>query len=151
MYIADNDIKSNLYGMKTNYFKAWFATQFRRLTPESSLWERMDFIMDDIMRIGQIIAESQDESRKLLMTKGYDVEFDEHLCFAINTIATDSDMLKLLDPKYDILIMFGYVGSSWSHTLYSNKCDVGSIALSHGGGGHAGAAGFLTKDFILGK
>jgi nanoRNase/pAp phosphatase (c-di-AMP/oligoRNAs hydrolase) len=31
-------------------------------------------------------------------------------------------------------------------SLYSEKVDVSIIAKNHGGGGHAGAAGFICRD-----
>ncbi len=53
--------------------------------------------------------------------------------------------------KYDIMISFCYTGKDWRVSLYTEKpeIDVSEICKKYGGGGHKGAAGFITHDISL--
>ena len=50
--------------------------------------------------------------------------------------------------NYDICLSFAYLGDSWTVGLYSDDkgIDVGKIAVKYGGGGHKGAAGFVSNN-----
>lgn len=49
----------------------------------------------------------------------------------------------------DILIGFCTDGKQWRYSLRSDKVDASLIAMQFGGGGHRGAAGFASADFVL--
>ena len=52
--------------------------------------------------------------------------------------------------EYDFCACFAYDGEKWHWSLYNDgDTDVSVIAKSFGGGGHAGAAGFITDDLSL--
>lgn len=50
--------------------------------------------------------------------------------------------------KYDIMIAASYTRDKWTVSLYTEKLeiDVSVICKKYGGGGHKGAAGFVTND-----
>ena len=50
---------------------------------------------------------------------------------------------------YDICISFEFDGEKFLVSLYSEKIDVACIAEKYGGGGHKGAAGFVTKELPI--
>lgn len=88
------------------------------------------------------------------LKNGFEIIFEGYNCFACNTIASTSEFFgqDKLD-KYDILIPFCYLGKDkkWKHSLYSNKetIDCSFIAKKYGGGGHRGAAGFISTEQII--
>jgi nanoRNase/pAp phosphatase (c-di-AMP/oligoRNAs hydrolase) len=49
------------------------------------------------------------------------------------------------DLGYEIAIIFFYTGKHWNFSLRSDRVDVSVLAGQHGGGGHAGAAGFRKE------
>jgi len=54
---------------------------------------------------------------------------------------------------YDVFLSYFFDGKKWSYSLYNDdgKTDVSIIAKQFGGGGHAGAAGFISDniDFLF--
>jgi len=81
--------------------------------------------------------------------KAFPVSIDNH-----NGLATVGGRLN---PKnfnidfhkdgYEFFGSFNFDGENWTVSLYSENIDVSEICKNHGGGGHAGAAGFVTKTF----
>lgn len=71
-------------------------------------------------------------------------------CFAVNMGMISSDDFASIDvDNYDILVGFCTDGKQWRYSLRSDKVDVSFVAMQFGGGGHRGAAGFASADFIL--
>ncbi len=81
---------------------------------------------------------------------GFEVWMDGYKCFALNRKGNSLMFGDLVD-KYDIVIPFYYDGYLWRYSLFttSNNVDCEEIAKKHGGGGHAKAAGFQTRDLIF--
>lgn len=77
----------------------------------------------------------------------FEVEFEGYKCLACGIYMFASKLFGEEMKKYDICISFEYDGKGWTVGLYSEKIDVGKIAKDYGGGGHKGAAGYVTKDF----
>jgi uncharacterized protein len=58
-----------------------------------------------------------------------------------------SQTFESLGNRYEIYCAFNFDGKIWNHSLYSTT--VSEICKRFGGGGHKGAAGFQTQQFIL--
>ncbi len=121
--------------------------------PESNFW--IDLVNNEASTINKIIVEGKiciayrdGWSKDFLKSYGFEVEFEGYKCFAVNLGKCNSDYFKSIGgtDKYDILLPFIYDGKNWSVSLYSgqNGVDVSEIAKKYGGGGHAGAAGFIS-------
>jgi len=83
---------------------------------------------------------------------GHEVVFEGYKACALNLATLGSAVFGSLINKYDLLITYVFDGRKWTYHLYSEgKIDVSEIAKAHGGGGHAGAAGFVTEDFLFGR
>lgn len=52
---------------------------------------------------------------------------------------------------YDGVACFWYRDHKWNWSLYSHTIDVSEIAKQYGGGGHKGAAGFISDEFRIWK
>jgi nanoRNase/pAp phosphatase (c-di-AMP/oligoRNAs hydrolase) len=57
------------------------------------------------------------------------------------------DWFWLLRDKADVFARVAFDGRNYSVSLYSEKVDVEEIARQFGGGGHSGAAGFVSPTF----
>ncbi len=121
---------------------------------EQTLWLLLfsDYFVNDIIDRGKIIMKYEKIQNKnlvnnisfvLISIAGYNA-----IC--VNKLFTNSKVFdSIYDPKkHDIMITFGYTGSSWTTSLYSEKdhIDVSEIAKKFGGGGHANASGFQSEN-----
>lgn len=63
-----------------------------------------------------------------------------------------SNDFNSVEGEYDLYIGFSFNGESWTYSIRSNKdsVDCSEIASNYGGGGHKGAAGFRSKELLLG-
>jgi oligoribonuclease NrnB/cAMP/cGMP phosphodiesterase (DHH superfamily) len=68
-------------------------------------------------------------------------------CYACNIYGFGSKGFGELMDLFDVCISYVHDAKTgkWNVSLYSAKKDVGLIAKQHGGGGHAGAAGFTCE------
>lgn len=78
------------------------------------------------------------------------IEFEDRIykAMSINFNRGGSQVLSdAVCDEVEILHIFHFNGKNWKNSIYSNKDDVdcSKIAESFGGGGHRGAAGFVTE------
>lgn len=81
----------------------------------------------------------------------YEFEFEGYKCVAANVGMVNSQFFDFIyDPQdYDVMITYYNKGGKYWHvSLYTTKkeINVGEICKKYGGGGHSGAAGFITKE-----
>ena len=82
----------------------------------------------------------------------YEIEFEGYRCCVLQLQTCGSQWFKSQNNKgYDIYIACAYNGKEWITSLYSTTVDVGAIAMKYGGGGHKGAAGFHSPQFLFNK
>lgn len=166
-FIADYDVWAFEYDEKTREFQKGF--ELYPHDPEEKVWNELLYeegistsdeqgilrlpILERIIGNGKTII----EYRKNMMAeycknKGFEAEFEGYKCFVINMamISSDDFVIDNIDD-YDILIGFSYDGENWNYSLRSTKVDCAMLAMKYGGGGHKGAAGFSSPDFVLRK
>ena len=53
--------------------------------------------------------------------------------------------------EYDAVIPFFYINGKWKYSIFSNKdnIDCSQVAKTYDGGGHKGAAGWITDKLIF--
>jgi len=78
---------------------------------------------------------------------GFESEIDGIKCWFTNIYKFGSFGFADRMKKYPICAAGVYNGERWTISLYSTTVDVSVVCKNHGGGGHTGAAGFVTKDF----
>lgn len=131
----------------------------------SNIWSKMDnedlnedylclnpFLLQTIKN-GVIANKFRDGwSKSYCESFGYELEFEGYRCFVLPLQLCGSQYFKSQDNKgYDIYIASAYNGNEWITSLYSTTVDVGKIAMKYGGGGHKGAAGFHSSEFLFMK
>lgn len=80
-------------------------------------------------------------------------QFAEYEGVAINRARFNPKTFDIDYSEYDFCAAFYFDGKNWQWSLYSDTIDVSGIAKEMGGGGHKGAAGFVSDslDFIKEK
>jgi len=121
------------------------------LNPASPTWKKLlDGISAD--QWNEMIEQGQ-RSRRLLKNrfkkaaeKGFEIDLKGHKAFAVNWTSDASEIGEYIYQElgYPVALIFAYTGTYWSFSLRSNTVDVSEVAISFGGGGHPGAAGFRT-------
>jgi oligoribonuclease NrnB/cAMP/cGMP phosphodiesterase (DHH superfamily) len=84
----------------------------------------------------------------------FEVEFEGYRCLACNLSGMGSFAFGSRLDELDFVISFCFDGNEWKYGLYqgNNKTvNLGQLASKYGGGGHKGAAGFKTKEFLFNK
>jgi len=125
------------------------------ISVDSFLWKNLLFSTDDyvqkIVDRGRIIKQYQVQRNfQYLKTFFYEKKYKEYKLLVCNEGLTNSkfftDHPESNAKNYDIWVAWIYNGSKYRISLYSTKVDVSKIAVSFGGGGHKGAAGFLMHE-----
>jgi len=153
-YIEDRDIWKFRYGEATRYFHAFLSSMPMTINAWDTLTHRP---LKNMLASGRDIYDYintliDKEARQARM-----IEFCGEPAVVLNfTRANNSEMghyLLTTHPKASFSITYYQVNdSSWRYDLRSGvkkQFDVGALAKTFGGGGHAKAAGFTTS-FLLG-
>ena len=149
--LADYDVWTFAYGDDTRHFQAGMRSLDMR--PQNHLlWNLLlnDNIecLSDIKNTGKILTEYNKTTwEKMLRAIGYRTTLDGLKCVACNVQGSSAAFESLNDTSVDAVIVYGHSGDSFKVTIYSHKegVDVSQVASAHGGGGHAGAAGFFCN------
>lgn len=153
-YVADFDVWKFEYGEETKAFEMGLQLFDQDPTAANNIWNELYNRYDyewEIIKKGRTILQYQDNwAKKYCEHVGYEYEFEGHKCFVMNLAMISSDYFKSIDSnEYDMFIGFSYNGKTWNYSLRSEKIDCSQIAMKYGGGGHRGAAGFSTDQFLL--
>lgn len=107
---------------------------------------------------GTIYLDIQDSlNRSLCDNSGFEFEIvfngNKYSVFALNTYP-GSRTFKSIADNYDIIMPFNYNGKTFAYSMYNDQhsdLDLSVIAEKLGGGGHAHACGFTSKELLISK
>ncbi len=153
-FIDDYDCWKKIY-LSTNDFH--YGLQIS--SPKDLIISKLlnsDSGIEDIASIGEQIQEYLKFENREYHINMYGFEYtlpEEHgglKCFCINRKG-NSIMFGDKINKYDAVIPFFYINGKWKYSIFSNKdnIDCSQIAKTYGGGGHKGAAGWITDKLIF--
>ena len=136
-----------------------FQYGVRRLRPQpgDEVWEFLmlgasrESYVQDLVRDGRVILDYEaQESARLVRECGFAARVWGLRLICLNRLRANSRAFESVwDPKkFDAMLAFGWSGTKWMFSLYTEKpgVDVSEVAKANGGGGHTGAAGFQTPD-----
>jgi len=143
----------------TKQFK--FAIEARDYSVLSPLWNALvrDEINDNREFLNQMVAEGEiirkyvkREYKEYLEKYAYESKIQDIKCLVINRRVNSMIFGDDLD-EYPIYVTWAYDGDKYRYSIYSEKEDIdcSEIAETFGGGGHKGAAGFVSEFQILDK
>jgi len=128
--------------------------------PDSEIWEYYLLPnpggVKELIILGKIILDYQTKQDQMYAQgMAFETMFEGHRAIAINKAFCNSKIFDMAyEPeKHDIMIAFSVKDGQWKYSLYSAKdeIDVSILAVKHGGGGHKGAAGFMSNRYELGE
>lgn len=141
------------YGGATNDFR--FGLETKDHSPEKLLWVAL-LAENDMDRVEQIrqrgdaaISYRDTIMSELRKNYGFKSELAGIKCFCMNFYGIGSRAFGNKIKEYDLCVGFVFDGEKYTYGLYSEKIDVSVIAKTRGGGGHPGASGFTTKEYLL--
>lgn len=149
-YIGDYDIWEFKYGNDTRWFHMAFNAQNYTPADERMIGLLRFPIVKAMCADGAVMGQyKQSWSKNYCKVYGFEKDFEGYKAYVINLGFAGSDSFIGVDvDKYDLLISCAYDGQKWNYSLRSSKIDVSEIAQKYGGG-HKGAAGFVSDKFLF--
>jgi oligoribonuclease NrnB/cAMP/cGMP phosphodiesterase (DHH superfamily) len=116
--------------------------------PDAVIWHKLlaNVGCIQLKTTGHGIVNYKTNVSRGILKNGYNLTFEGHMCFVVNTPMIDSAMFDLhaCAAEYGVLIAWIYDGKNYTVSMRSRSgVDVSKIAKKYGGGGHSGAAGFV--------
>ena len=151
--IGDRDKWAWKFGKETAEFNQ--GLQLYPHQPQDIIWGDLlqhDLLIKNICKKGKICLQYRDNFCKdYADSYGFETEFEGHKCYALGLYMFGSEGFGERFKQYDMCLSFEYTGKNWVIGLYSQKpeIDCGKIAQKYGGGGHKGAAGFVSNKLFF--
>lgn len=159
-YIADYDVWKYEYGDETTHFILAMDAQ-GIIKPIDNIWNELHDIskVKEFIKDGTII-EKYRSSLGQRAVEGSSFEYEiggiKTLCMNNNDCFSNSTWFGDKIKEYDMVCAFSFNSEQWIYSLYADTervekkgIDCSKIAEQFGGGGHKGAAGFSSKEFIF--
>lgn len=149
---GDWDVWEHLYGEETRLFTISFNARISNPFADyyfDKFYDREE--LGHFIQSGEAMKEYRNSWAKEFMNRyGFETKIGGFSAFLANLGNANSEFFGDLIDKYDIIGTFCYNGETWTTSLYSNKdyVDCAEICSSYGGGGHKGAAGFVSKELL---
>lgn len=142
-YVDDYDRWIHKYPASM-YFN--IGSQMRDTRPTSDLWITWP---SDSIRDGKIIKEYNDKKNSNIVKKdGFVIKINGHDCIVLNTPEASSQTFAEYYEQYKFAIRFVFNGKNYTYSIYSDLEDINCAELAKRfnpkGGGHKGAAGFVS-------
>lgn len=151
--IADYDVWTFLYGETTKEFQIGLSVEDRN--PTSELWDDLyddwsEEYLSDICDDGAIMLKYRDSfAKEYCESKSYECKFEGFNCLCLNVGLGGSEYFENVDKEYDMYILYSFNGKNWNYSLRSDTVNVADVAMKYEGGGHPGAAGFVSDKLLL--
>lgn len=151
--IADYDVWTFLYGETTKEFQIGLSVEDRN--PTSELWDDLyddwnEEYLSDICDDGEVMLKYRDNfAKEYCDSKSYQCKFEGYNCLCLNIGLGGSEYFENVDNEYDMYILYSFNGKNWNYSLRSDTVNVADVAMKYGGGGHPGAAGFVSDMLLL--
>jgi len=144
--IGDRDTWQWKYGDRTRYYCS--GAELYNLNPlESFNWSVVMEETDYIIEQGKTVEKYKTQhNREFMEAFSYKTTLDGHSAIAVNMFLVGAEVFAGQLEDVDIGILYVHNGSEFKVGLRSERVDVSEIALKYGGGGHAGASGFMCKE-----
>lgn len=158
MYVDDYDTSSpynHKFGDETQYFHYGFELEEDK-RPQCEIWRDMlydysgIFHIDEYVSNGKVIANYKNNANNAIgKANAFESTVFGIPAICINTCGNSSAVGNELFEKYPITVVYHFAKGKWKYSIYNNpnvkRVDVSVIAKYCGGGGHAAAAGFVSK------
>jgi oligoribonuclease NrnB/cAMP/cGMP phosphodiesterase (DHH superfamily) len=161
--VSDYDCWIYKYGDRTNYFKLGLeSNDFDALDDvwlelnheDNGCTETMSHpYLNSLIEKGKIIKEHIDKDNNYYLSHyGYESELSGYKCYVVNK-KSNSWIFGNKINEYPFVVVYVFDGEQYVYSLFSTNpnIDCSKIAESLGGGGHKGAAGFVSDRLMVKK
>lgn len=120
--------------------------------PTSTFWGAP--VIRQVIDEGQTIKKYNDmKNTKLTKSKGFIIKINDHECIVLNTPEASSKAFGDCMDDYNFAIRFVFNGKNYEYSIYSTLEDIDCAKIAQffnpKGGGHKGAAGFVSDKLIF--
>ena len=152
--VSDYDCWLYYYDPDTTYFK--IGIDVYDCSPMSYIWKGLNYSNDFLQKIidnGGIIKQYIDKTNEDYRNKfAYETKINGLKCLVVNQ-KTNSWIFGEKFDEYPIVMVWVFNGEKFIYSIFSDKdgVDCREIAEMYGGGGHKGAAGFMSDELLFHK
>ena len=118
---------------------------FQQLNPIKA-----DSLVKQVEEEGKLLMRYKERSNSSYMSDNcFETEIDGLKVVAVNRKGNSQQFDSVFNPeKHHAMLTFAWAKGMWTVSLYTSRkdVDVSAVAKKHGGGGHAGAAGFQCQE-----
>lgn len=157
-FVSDNDIWEHKFP-QSKQFATYYSTLSKGIRGVfANVWQEainnprkiVGFCME-----GLKIMEIEDNRAEMLRERiGYTYQFKGIDFYVINECIGNSQIFGDEYNNHQAVCKWSYDGKEFTYTMYADTSksdiDLSKIAEEYGGGGHKGAAGFHTPEFLFG-
>lgn len=150
-YKSTMDFKNGMYIENYHPMATIWDSLYEDTLPDTLFVENM---LDKIIQKGSVITRYIESNNNYIRNElCYESEFEGVKCAVINCLG-DSKVFGEVYYKYPMVIMWTFDGNKYKYSLRSHEdsnIDCSQFAKKYGGGGHKGAAGFISDKMLLKK
>lgn len=131
----------------------WFniGSTMEDTNPTSDIWLKDP---SKIIENGKLIKEYNDaKNSRIVKNNGYEVTINDHKCIVLNTPERSSQAFAEYFDEYKFAIVYSFNGKNYTYSIYSGLKDIDCSVIAKyfniKGGGHKGAAGFVSDELMF--
>ena len=131
-------------------------SQMDPVADQDELWQPLmendQDMLNQVIDVGNILETNADNYRR--DAKGYKLEFEGLTFLVMNKMGNSLNFKYIDDGTCDGLMTWMFDGEGYVYRMYHSRrgkrenVDLSEIAVKYGGGGHPGACGFYSKEFV---
>ena len=157
-YVSDNDIWEHKFSQSKQFATFYTSLEKSMRNIESRIWvdcfnnprKLMEYCTE-----GQRIFNIEENRSAVLRERiGYEYKFRDIDFYVMNECMGNSLIFGEEYNNHQAVCKWSYNGSVFTYTMYADTTktdiDLSKIAEEYGGGGHKGAAGFNSTEFLFG-
>lgn len=119
--------------------------------PTSDIWIDSP---NKIINNGKLIKEYNDaKNSNIVKNNAYTIVINNHDCIVLNTAERSSQVFAEFFNEYKFAIVWSFNGNNFTYSIYSNLEDIDCSQIAKyfnpKGGGHKGAAGFVSDKLLF--
>lgn len=119
--------------------------------PTSDIWINNP---TKIIENGKLIKEYNDaKNSRTVKNNGYEITINGHKCIVLNSPERSSQAFAEYFDEYKFAVIWSFNGKNFTHSIYSQLEDIDCSKIAQyfnpKGGGHKGAAGFVSEKFMF--
>ena len=161
-YIGDRDKWANLLEDSTRFVE---GLKLHPHGPKDPIWDlllgsdagfdiegREEMEVDKIVSDGRMCIKYRENfCRDYAKSFGFKTIFEGKKAYALGLLTLGMDAFGEKAKEYELLLGFEFDGKQYTVGVFSETAGVSEICEKYGGGGHAGAGGFICKELPFKK